>query len=150
MVNKYFIDYRAADKDDNDIYTDDVILYAANPIEALDKLDAMLSPDHIFTVDYIGLVKGGDCEDVFNRGDYMNYGLVIYAILIGHSDKEHPLKQRDIRQLLREEYGYNVDRETVRRAIEDMQIYDLPIKCSLQNRSGTDFYMTDIYYDKEH
>jgi hypothetical protein len=47
----------------------------------------------------------------------MNYGLVIYAILIGHSDKEHPLKQRDIRQLLKEEYGYNVDRETVRRAI---------------------------------
>lgn len=79
----------------------------------------------------------------------MNYGLVIYAILIGHSDKAHPLKQRDIRQLLKEEYGYNVDRETVRRAIEDMQIYDLPIKCSLQNRSGTDFYMTDIYYDKE-
>lgn len=69
MVNKYFIDYRAVDKDDNDIYTDDVIIYAANPIEALDKLDAMLYPDHIFTVDYIGLVKGGDCEDVFNRGD---------------------------------------------------------------------------------
>lgn len=79
----------------------------------------------------------------------MNYGLIIYAILIGHSDKEHPLKQRDIRQLLKEKYGYNVDRETVRRNIEDMQIYDLPIKCSLQNRSGTDFYMTDIYYDKE-
>lgn len=79
----------------------------------------------------------------------MNYGLVIYSILIGHSDKEHPLKQRDIRQLLREEYGYNVDRETVRRAIEDMQIYDLPIKYSLNQRAGTDFVMTDIYYDKE-
>lgn len=51
------------------------------------------------------------------RDDIMNYGLIIYAILIGHSDKEHPLKQRDIRQLLKEEYGYN------------------------------DFYMTDIYYD---
>lgn len=79
----------------------------------------------------------------------MNYGLVIYAILIGHSDKEHPLKQKDIRQLLKEEYGYNVDLETVRRAIEDMQIYDLPVKCSLNKRSGTDFVMTDIYYDKE-
>ena len=79
----------------------------------------------------------------------MNYGLVIYAILIGHSDKEHPLKQRDIRKLLKEEYGYNVDRETVRRAIEDMQIYDLPVKCSLNKRAGTDFVMTDIYYDKE-
>lgn len=79
----------------------------------------------------------------------MNYGLVIYAILIGHSDKEHTLKQRDIRQLLKEEYGYNVDRETVRRAIEDMQIYDLPVKCSLNKRAGTDFVMTDIYYDKE-
>lgn len=79
----------------------------------------------------------------------MNYWLVIYAILIGHSDKEHPLKQRDIRQLLKEEYGYSVDRETVRRAIEDMQIYDLPVKCSLNKRSGTDFVITDIYYDKE-
>ena len=79
----------------------------------------------------------------------MNYGLVIYAILIGHSSKDHPLKQKDIRQLLKEEYGYNVDREVVRRAIEDMQIYDLPVKFSLNPRSGTDFVMTDIYYDKE-
>lgn len=70
--------------------------------------------------------------------DTMNYGLIIYAILIGHSDKEHPLKQRDIRQLLKEEYGYNVDRETVRRAF---------IKCTLNKRSGSDFVMTDIYYD---
>ena len=77
----------------------------------------------------------------------MNYGLIIYAILIGHSDKEHPLNQRDIRQLLKEEYGYNVDRETVRSAIEDMQIYNLPIKCTLNKRSGSDFVMTDIYYD---
>lgn len=81
--------------------------------------------------------------------DTMNYGLIIYAILIGHSDKEHPLKQCDIRQLLKEEYGYKVDRETVRRAIEDMQIYNLPVKCSLKQRAGNDFYMTDIYYDKE-
>lgn len=77
----------------------------------------------------------------------MNYGLVIYTILIYHSDKEHPLKQKDIRQLLKEEYGYNVDRETVRRAVEDMQIYNLPIKCTLNKRSGSDFVMTDIYYD---
>lgn len=79
--------------------------------------------------------------------DTMNYGLIIYAILITDSDKEHPLKQRDIRQLLKEYYGYNVDRETVRRAIEDMQIYDLPVKCSIKQRAGNDFYMTDIYYD---
>jgi hypothetical protein len=59
------------------------------------------------------------------------------------------LKQRDIRQKIKEEYGYNVDREVVRRAIEDMQIYDLPVKCSLNQRAGNDFYMTDIYYDKE-
>lgn len=78
----------------------------------------------------------------------MNYGLVIYAILIGNSDKEHPLKQRDIKQLLKEYYGYNVDRQVIRRAIEDMQIYDLPVKCSLKQRAGNDFYMTDIYYDK--
>ena len=77
----------------------------------------------------------------------MNYGLIIYAILIGHSNKEHTLKQKDIRQLLKEEYGYNVDRETVRRAVEDMQIYNLPIKCTLNKRSGSDFVMTDIYYD---
>ena len=77
----------------------------------------------------------------------MNYGLIIYAILIVHSDKEHPLKQKDIRQLLKEKYGYNVDRETVRRAVEDMQIYNLPIKCTLNKRSGSDFVMTDIYYD---
>ena len=79
----------------------------------------------------------------------MNYGLLIYSILLNNSDKEHPLKQRDIRQKIKEEYGYNVDREVVRRAIEDMQIYDLPIKCSLNQRAGNDFYMTDIYYDKE-
>ena len=79
----------------------------------------------------------------------MNYGLLIYSILLTSSDKEHPLKQRDIRQKIKEEYGYNVDREVVRRAIEDMQIYDLPIKCSLNKRAGNDFYMTDIYYDKE-
>ena len=78
----------------------------------------------------------------------MNYGLVIYAILIGHSDKEHPLKQRDIKQLLKEYYGYNVDRQVIRRAIEDMQIYDLPVKGSLKQRAGNDFYMTDIYYAK--
>ena len=78
----------------------------------------------------------------------MNYGLVIYAILIGNSDKEHPLKQRDIKQLLKEYYGYNVDRQVIRRAIEDMQIYDLPVKCSLKQRACNDFYMTDIYYDK--
>lgn len=79
----------------------------------------------------------------------MNYGLLIYSILLKSSDKEHPLKQRDIRQKIKEEYGYNVDREVVRRAIEDMQIYDLPIKCLLKQRAGNDFYMTDIYYDKE-
>lgn len=79
----------------------------------------------------------------------MNYGLLIYSVLMKSSDKDHPLKQKDIRQRIKEEYGYNVDREVVRRALEDMQIYDLPVKCSLQNRSGTDFYMTDIYYDKE-
>ena len=44
-------------------------------------------------------------------------------------------------------YDYNVDRETVRRAVEDMQIYNLPIKCTLNKRSGSDFVMTDIYYD---
>ena len=32
--------------------------------------------------------------------------------------------------------------------IEDMQIYDLPVKCNLKKRAGNDFYMTDIYYDK--
>ena len=79
----------------------------------------------------------------------MNYGLLIYSILLKSSDKEHPLKQKDIRQRIKEEYGYNVDREVVRRAIEDMQIYDLPVKCSLNYRYGTDFVMTDIYYDKE-
>ena len=79
----------------------------------------------------------------------MNYGLLIYSILMKSSDKEHPLKQKDIRQMIKEEYGYNVDRQVVRRAIEDMQIYDLPISCELQQRYGTDFYMTDIYYDKE-
>ena len=79
----------------------------------------------------------------------MNYGLLIYAILMKSSDKEHPLKQKDIRQKLKELYGYNVDREVVRRAIEDMQIYDLPISCELQQRGNYDFYMTNIYYDKE-
>ena len=79
----------------------------------------------------------------------MNYGLLIYSILMKSSDKEHPLKQKDIRYKIKEEYGYNVDREVVRRAIEDMQIYDLPISCRLQNRAGNDFYMTDIYFDKE-
>ena len=38
----------------------------------------------------------------------MNYGLLIYSILLNSSDKEHPLKQRDIRQKIKEEYGYNV------------------------------------------
>ncbi len=79
----------------------------------------------------------------------MNYGLVIYAILIGHSSKEHPLKQKDIQQLLKEEYGYKVDRETVRRAIEDMMVYDLPVKATLHNRPGSDFMITNVYYDKE-
>lgn len=79
----------------------------------------------------------------------MNYGLLIYAILMKSSDKEHPLKQKDIRQMLKEKYGYNVDREVVRRALEDMQIYDLPVRCELQQRTGSDFYMTNIYYDKE-
>lgn len=79
----------------------------------------------------------------------MNYGLLIYSILMKSSDKEHPLKQKDIRQMIKEEYGYNVDRQVVRRAIEDMQIYDLPISCELQQRYDTDFYMTKIYYDKE-
>lgn len=78
----------------------------------------------------------------------MNYGLLIYAILLKGSDKDHPLKQRDIKQRIKEEYGYNVDRQVIRRAVEDMQIYDLPIKCSLKQRAGNDFYMTDIYYDK--
>lgn len=53
----------------------------------------------------------------------MNYGLLIYAILLKRSDKEHPLKQRDIKQMLKEYYGFNVDRQVIRRAIEDMQIY---------------------------
>lgn len=79
----------------------------------------------------------------------MNYGLLIYSILMKRSAKENPLKQRDIKQLLKEYYGYNVDRQVIRRAIEDMQIYDLPVKCSLKQRAGNDFYMTDIYYDKE-
>lgn len=51
--------------------------------------------------------------------------------------------------MLKEKYGYNVDREVVRRALEDMQIYDLPVRCELQQRTGSDFYMTNIYYDKE-
>jgi hypothetical protein len=80
----------------------------------------------------------------------MNYGLLIYAILLKGSDKEHPLKQRDIKQRIKEEYGYNVDRQVIRRAVEDMQIYDLPIKCRLNQRAGNDFVMTDIYYDKEY
>lgn len=80
----------------------------------------------------------------------MNYGLLIYAILMKNSDKEHPLKQKDIKQKIKEYYGYNVDRQVIRRAIEDMQIYDLPVKCSLNQRAGNDFYMTDIYYDKEY
>lgn len=79
----------------------------------------------------------------------MNYGLLIYSILMKSSDKEHPLKQKDIRQKIKEEYGYNVDRQVIRRALEDMQIYDLPMSCELQQRSGSDFYMTNIYYDKE-
>lgn len=79
----------------------------------------------------------------------MNYGLLIYSIILKNSDKEHPLKQKDIRKKIKEEYGYNVDRQVIRRALEDMQIYDLPISCELQQREGTDFYMTKIYYDKE-
>lgn len=79
----------------------------------------------------------------------MNYGLLIYAILMKDSDKEHPLKQKDIKQKIKEYYGYNVDRQVIRRSIEDMQIYDLPISCELQKRKGEDLYMTKIYYDKE-
>lgn len=79
----------------------------------------------------------------------MNYGLLIYSIILKNSDKEHPLKQKDIRQKIKEEFGYNVDRQVIRRALEDMQICDLPISCELQQREGKDFYMTKIYYDKE-
>ena len=79
----------------------------------------------------------------------MNNALAIYAILMKHSDKEHALKQAEIRELLRCEYGLRVDRETVRRAIEDMLAYDLPISCKMHNRNATEFILTSIYYDKE-
>lgn len=78
----------------------------------------------------------------------MNNGLAMLAILMKHSDKDHTLKQRDIQQLLKEEYGFRVDRETIRRNISDMIELGLPVGYTNFNRAGSEDVITDIYFNE--
>lgn len=53
MVDKFFIDYIAVNKDDNTILIDNCIIKAKSRIEALLKLSARIYPAQLVKVKYI-------------------------------------------------------------------------------------------------
>lgn len=53
MVDKFFIDYIAVDKNDNAIIVDNCIIKAKSRIEALLKLSARIYPAQLIKVKYI-------------------------------------------------------------------------------------------------
>ena len=60
-MNKYFIDYIATDIEGCDCITDDDIIIADNPQEAIDKLKSTMSyKQRILSIEYLGLVTDDD------------------------------------------------------------------------------------------
>ena len=58
----YFIDYTATEGDE--IITDSDLIMASTPFIALQKLYDLLLPETILSIEYIGEIKNGDCEDI--------------------------------------------------------------------------------------
>lgn len=78
----------------------------------------------------------------------MNNGLAMLAILMKHSDKDHTLKQSDIQRILKEEYGFSVNRETIRNNISDMIDLGLPVGYTSFKRAGSEDVITHIYFNE--
>ena len=75
-----------------------------------------------------------------------NTALNILMLLIDHSSKQTPLKQKDLAALLESRYNYKPDRQTIRRAIDDLIQSDFPIEYQEQEGVKRN-YITNIYFD---
>lgn len=82
--------------------------------------------------------------------------LDILDILRKHTDEDHRLSQHQIQNLMKSEYGMEVDRKTVRRNLSKLMEYGFPIKyrgsdfeedAIIRNsKNGEETILTDWYY----
>lgn len=73
-----------------------------------------------------------------------NTALNILMILIDHSTKQNPLKQKDLSALLETRYNYKPDRQTIRRAIDVLIHSDFPIEYKEDVKRN---YITNIWFN---
>ena len=87
-----------------------------------------------------------------NKKKYMVFDMV--KILKEHTDRQHPMKQKTLVEMLHEK-GYETDRSTVRRTITDLVMDPESRICSYANtsheekESQNDTYYSGLYYDQE-
>ena len=79
--------------------------------------------------------------------------LLIMEILRTHSDEEHTLDQKEIIELLRSEYGFEVERKSIRRNLTELVNLGLPIEYTETSREGgviwSDFWLNREITDSE-
>lgn len=83
-----------------------------------------------------------------------NTALTILAVLQKCSDSDNRLTQREISELIEQKYGDKIDRETIRRGIDDIIQVGFPVKYKSiirkSNIEGIEIkdVITDLYYEK--
>lgn len=77
-----------------------------------------------------------------------NSALTILAVLQKYSDEDNKLTQAEISRLVAERYGDKVDRETIRRGLDNIIAVGFPVKYTVIDRAAdTNKWITDIWYD---
>ena len=77
-----------------------------------------------------------------------NTALNILMLLIDHSTKQNPLKQKDIAALLESRYNYKPDRQTIRRGIDELIQSDFPIEYH-EPEDVKRNYITNIWFNHD-
>jgi predicted DNA-binding transcriptional regulator YafY len=75
--------------------------------------------------------------------------LSILEILRKHSDSEHTLTQKQIREYIENETGESLDRETVKRNLRKLLDSELPVYAMKEEPSITDLYYEQTFTDGE-
>ena len=91
-------------------------------------------------------------KDIMNKKKYVVFDMV--KILKEHTDREHPMKQKELVERLHA-LGYTTDRSTVRRTMSDLVMDPERRVCSLSNAAhdekdcDNETYYSGLYYDQE-
>lgn len=79
-----------------------------------------------------------DGENVYGMYDKRSLNLIILKILWEHTDAEHRLQQQEIVQLIKTEYGLEVDRRTIKNNVESLKnvFFETGLEIATENGYG--------------